>query len=261
MSSVQLGKSVSHSDTPKSHKLLLLRREPDGRSGASFVALISDRDSTSSDLFARSLKSSGVWDARQVRPAELESAIKTISPDLVVVAADVDAAKWRACNDGTDSRRFPLALVVLLGKVTHEAVIKAFRSGARGIFCREKPMDEFIECAEHVRRGFIWAGSAETRYLQHALRNTPAPHSVRADDWPGLTARELQIVRCVSRGDTNRMIALELGLSENTIKSYLFRAFEKLDVSNRVELLYTLNIYRQNQGNRVEPLYGRSAAR
>ena len=55
-----------------------------------------------------------------------------------------------------------------------------------------------------------------------------------------LTMRELQVVKCAARGKTNKVIACELGLSEHTVKNYLFRAFEKLEVSNRVELLFYL---------------------
>jgi len=57
-----------------------------------------------------------------------------------------------------------------------------------------------------------------------------------------LSLRELQVVKGAARGKINRMIASDLGLSEHTVKNYLFRAFEKLGVSNRVELLFYLNI-------------------
>jgi DNA-binding NarL/FixJ family response regulator len=57
-----------------------------------------------------------------------------------------------------------------------------------------------------------------------------------------LTVRELQVVKCAARGKTNKVIAGELGLSEHTVKNYLFHAFEKLGVSNRVELLFYLTL-------------------
>ncbi len=64
-----------------------------------------------------------------------------------------------------------------------------------------------------------------------------------------LTMRELQVARCAAKGKTNKAIASELGLSEHTVKNYLFRAFEKLGVSNRVELL----LYLMVRGYPVEP--------
>ena len=52
----------------------------------------------------------------------------------------------------------------------------------------------------------------------------------------------MQVVQYAAKGKTNRTIANELGLSEHTVKNYLFRAFEKLGVSSRVELLFYLTI-------------------
>jgi len=57
-----------------------------------------------------------------------------------------------------------------------------------------------------------------------------------------LSKRELDVVRCVSEGMTNRQIASHLALSEHTVKNYIFRTFDKLGVSNRAELiLYAIN--------------------
>ena len=57
-----------------------------------------------------------------------------------------------------------------------------------------------------------------------------------------LTSREEQVVALVADGLSNRNVAAELGLSEHTVKKYLFRIFEKLGISSRVELvLYALN--------------------
>jgi DNA-binding NarL/FixJ family response regulator len=58
--------------------------------------------------------------------------------------------------------------------------------------------------------------------------------------YSSLTVREMQVVRSAASGMTNREIAKELGLSDHTVKNYLFKAFEKLGVSSRVELLLSL---------------------
>jgi DNA-binding NarL/FixJ family response regulator len=61
-------------------------------------------------------------------------------------------------------------------------------------------------------------------------------------------------VQCAATGQTNKAIASELGLSEHTVKNYLFRAFEKLGVSSRVELLFYLTVRGHSFGPRkVEP--------
>jgi DNA-binding NarL/FixJ family response regulator len=103
-------------------------------------------------------------------------------------------------------------------------------------------MTEFLDCIEHVGKGFVWAGREETNALLEAFKSIPAPNVLFASDSPGLTVRELQVVQCAAKGKTNKTIASELHLSEHTVKNYLFRAFEKLGVSSRVELLFYLTI-------------------
>jgi DNA-binding NarL/FixJ family response regulator len=93
---------------------------------------------------------------------------------------------------------------------------------------------------EQVGKGCIWAGKQETALLLEAFRSIPAPALVTSIDSPALTTRELEVARCAAKGKTNKAIAMELGLSEHTVKNYLFRAFEKLGVSSRVELLFYL---------------------
>ena len=64
-----------------------------------------------------------------------------------------------------------------------------------------------------------------------------------------MTYREQQVVQAAARGKTNKVIASELGLSEHTVKNYLFRAFDKLGVSNRVELLFYLTMRGHTPGS------------
>jgi DNA-binding NarL/FixJ family response regulator len=99
---------------------------------------------------------------------------------------------------------------------------------------------DFLDCVEHVRKGFIWAGAQETTLLLDAFGSIPSPDIAVAGESSPLTLRELEVVKCAARGKTNKVIASELSLSEHTVKNYLFRAFEKLGVSNRVELLFYL---------------------
>lgn len=77
-------------------------------------------------------------------------------------------------------------------------------------------------------------------YFLEAFRSIPAPSALTRDDSAALTERELQVVQCAARGKTNKAIASELLLSEHTAKNYLFKAFGKLGVSSRVELLFYL---------------------
>ena len=82
--------------------------------------------------------------------------------------------------------------------------------------------------------GQVWVDSAQMRYLLDAFTGTGPEQAI--DKTPKLTPREESVVRLVVQGMVNREIAHELNLSDHTVKNYLFRIFDKLGVSNRVEL-------------------------
>ena len=99
-----------------------------------------------------------------------------------------------------------------------------------------------------VYEGQIWANSQQIITLIQALASS---HDIRAVDARGLnllSKREMEVVRCVAQGLSNREIAERLHLSQHTIKNCLFRIFDKLGVSSRVELLFmTLSQEHQSQ--------------
>ena len=77
-------------------------------------------------------------------------------------------------------------------------------------------------------------------FLLEALRSTPSCEGIGAGKIDQLSPRELQVAERAAQGESNKQIADRLGLSEHTVKNYLFHVFEKLGVSNRFELLFLL---------------------
>jgi len=207
-----------------------------------FRILILDRDEMSSDLLAARLARDGRVHASGVRSTDLLDHMANGKAQLVVIGAELnEAARTGFDLAHTAHRVYPaVPIVILLNQSTREGVINAFRSGARGVFSRQQPVTDFIQCIEQVRKGLIWAGPQETTFLLDAFSSAPLPNTLSVSSSTPLTMRELQVVKCAARGKTNKVIACELGLSEHTVKNYLFRAFEKLEVSNRVELLFYL---------------------
>ncbi len=131
-------------------------------------------------------------------------------------------------------------VVVLLDVSERAAVIEAFRAGAQGVFCRTEPLRLLSKCIQCVHQGQVWASSGELHYLLEALAK-PTLANLNTNGGSLLSAREIDVVRCVAEGLTNREIAQRLKLTEHTVKNYLFRIFDKLGVSSRVEVvLYAL---------------------
>jgi DNA-binding NarL/FixJ family response regulator len=122
-------------------------------------------------------------------------------------------------------------------------VVSAFRSGARGIFpITEANLRLLCKCLLRVAAGQIWANTEQLNYVIDLISEVPSLRVLNALGTSLLTPREEQVVALVAEGLGNRQIAGELNLSEHTIKKYLYRIFEKLGISTRVELvLYAVN--------------------
>jgi len=136
--------------------------------------------------------------------------------------------------------------VLLVESCDRKLVVSAFRSGARGIFCiTDASLRLLCKCIQCVASGQIWADAGQLGYLLDSIVEVPSLRVLNSKGDSLLTPREEQVVALVVEGLANRPIASELNLSEHTIKKYLFRIFEKLGVSSRVELV----LYAVNHGN------------
>ncbi len=134
------------------------------------------------------------------------------------------------------------AAVMLLDFDERDLVIDAFRDGARGIFCRGQSFKALPKCIRTVHQGQIWVSNDELQFLLELITNLRPIQVAKPRALTLLTQREQEVVRLVAEGMRNQDISLKLNLSEHTIRNYVFRIFEKLGLSSRVELvLYALS--------------------
>jgi two-component system nitrate/nitrite response regulator NarL len=128
--------------------------------------------------------------------------------------------------------------IMLMDSSKKETIVQAFRAGAKGIFSRQESVETLCKCIRSVHGGQIWANSQQMSFAVEALASSPVVRALDANGMSLLSRRELDVVHSLAEGLTNREIAERLGLSQHTIKNYLFRVFDKLGVSNRLELLF-----------------------
>ncbi len=128
--------------------------------------------------------------------------------------------------------------VLLKDRADSELVVEAFRGGARGVFSRaESDLDDLCKCVCRVHEGQIWANTRQLESILQALTQSSPRRVVDANGSNLLSKREEEVACLVAEGLSNREVAAQLNLSEHTIKNYLFRTFEKLGISTRVELV------------------------
>lgn len=227
------------------------RKKSETDVASEFRVLIVDRDSMSSHLLATALSQERNILASAVQSADLLRHLDVKRADMLVIGAEVNQKSPNEFDlTRAVSRAHPNVLIVmLLNRSTRDSVLDAFRSGARGVFPRQRPIADFLDCVERVRDGFIWAAEEETTHLLDAIRSIPMYNPSPLNESLLLSYREKQVVQAAARGKTNKVIAGELRLSEHTVKNYLFRAFEKLGVSSRTELLFYLTQSGQTFGS------------
>jgi len=181
--------------------------------------------------------------------SEIQAMYEQHQPDVCIVSAqlkDGPTAGFAALRELI--AKFKSAKVILLLDVAdRNAVVEAFRSGAQGVFSREEPFDVLCKSVHRTFEGQVWVSNAQIRYLIDALA-APPPPITDAKGTPLLTKREQTLVQLVTEGRSNRDISRELNLSEHTVRNYLFRIFNKLGTSSRLELaLYAINQRRATQ--------------
>src|SRR5579864_1458866 len=167
------------------------------------------------------------------------AAVAKEKPAVVVISAELDDDKRKGFEVARELRALhgETRVVMLLDSSERSQVVEAFRTGARGVFCRSESLMALARCIHCVSEGQIWANSKQLRYLLEALGEALPLRVIDARGAALLSKRELEVVRCVAEGLSNREIAQRLGLTEHTVKNYLFRIFDKLGVSKRVEVV------------------------
>ena len=184
-------------------------------------------------------------------------------PELEVVSSDLDPASvlsapisrkinvfvLSAFGDEDVQRGFKILrelkktypgarVVILLDSSKPDSVLEAVRSGAKAVFDHRESSDMLCKCIHRLHEGEVWINNQQTALVLDAMASGPHLRAVDGNGMNLLSKREAEVVRCLAEGLSNRDIAERLGLSQHTIKNHLFHIFDKLGVSNRIELLF-----------------------
>jgi DNA-binding NarL/FixJ family response regulator len=121
----------------------------------------------------------------------------------------------------------PIRIIVLTSFETDEDIYRAVQAGAQGYILKDTSLKEMIEAIKNVHAG--------KRYIPRDIAARLAERMMRAE----LTARELEILRMLAKGLTNKQIGKVLSISDNTVKNHVNSVIEKLEVCDRTEAATT----------------------
>src|ERR1700686_505843 len=183
-------------------------------------------------------------DIRVVGQAETllqtQSAVAKFSADVLIFEAALTPNPVEAVVNLL--RHNPsLRVVVVTPGADQDLTLDLFRRGAHGIVSREVEPELLVDCLRKVSEGHPWLDSRGIQWVLEAYR-TQALRPVSPRPKVQLTPKESLIVSCVTQGMKNKEIALRVGTTEQVVKNYLRKVYDKLGVADRLELaLYCLN--------------------
>jgi two-component system nitrate/nitrite response regulator NarL len=127
-------------------------------------------------------------------------------------------------------------ILLLTSTITTQQIIEALQIGARGIVLKDALADHLTTAIRAVYSGDYWIGGKRVVNLVGALHDLMQQAAVPERKTYGLTPRELEVVGCIVEGCSNRDIAKQFTISEETVKRHLSNIFDKTGVSTRLEL-------------------------
>lgn len=131
----------------------------------------------------------------------------------------------------------PVRTILLTVAIEKAQLVEALQLGARGVVLKETSTELLLKSIRSVVAGQYWVGREAVTDLVRVLRDLiPAAGEEAKKKAFGLTPRELEIVSAIVLGFTNRDIARKFSISEDTVKHHLTNIFDKVGVSNRLEL-------------------------
>ena len=183
-------------------------------------------------------------DMRVVAQAEnyagLLAAMERFPSDIVLL----DGAMISGVSDAIPDmiRRSPNAkLVVQVSENSEDFIVDLYRKGVRGVISRSISPDLLVRCIRKIAEGETWIDNQSVSWVIEAYR-AQATTLTNPRLQPRLSPKELSIIGCVTQGMRNKEIAYKIGTTEQVVKNYLRKIYDKLGVSDRLELaLYCLH--------------------
>jgi len=149
--------------------------------------------------------------------------LKQSAPDVILLDLRMHGMSGIETLNAARIASPAVRVIILTSFETDEDIYRSVRAGALGYLLKDTSLKEMVEAIRTVHSG--------KRYIPREIALRLAERMMRTD----LTPREVEILKMLSKGPTNKQIGHALGISENTVKNHVYSIIEKLEVSDRTE--------------------------
>ena len=165
---------------------------------------------------------------------ELANLVRDLCPDILLFGLSSTRRSPVEILQEIAASETSVRTIVLTGSIHTPEVVAAVQLGAAGVLSKDSAADMLFKGIDSVMEGHYWVGDNAVANVAASLRKFNVAR--RRTKAFGLTFRELEIVRAVVNGHTNKQIAQEFSISESTVKRHVTHIFDKLGASNRIEV-------------------------
>jgi len=166
--------------------------------------------------------------------------LQKLKPDILLLDLRMPEKDGLGVLEEVNFDSLPTRVIVLTAAEDDRDVVRAMRLGARGVVLKQSASDLLLKSIRKVSDGEIWLDNRMTAEVIDAFKKSS--ESGQRREKPLLSDREKEIVQLVAQGFRNREIGEKLFISEQTVKNHLHNIFDKLGVSDRLELaLYAIH--------------------
>ncbi|MGH9496970.1 MAG: response regulator, partial [Candidatus Sulfotelmatobacter sp.] len=171
---------------------------------------------------------------------ECTKMLQKLKPDILLLDLRMPEKDGLGVLEEVNFDTLPTRVIVLTAAEDDRDVVRAMRLGARGVVLKQSASDLLLKSIRKVYDGEIWLDNRMTAEVIDAFKKSS--ESGQRREKPLLSDREKEIVQLVAQGFRNREIGEKLFISEQTVKNHLHNIFDKLGVSDRLELaLYAIH--------------------
>ncbi len=164
--------------------------------------------------------------------------LERYEPDVLLLDLRMPVMDGLEVLNEIAKRKLRVQTILMLSESGRDKAIRAVRLGARGILFKEQDAALLAKSIRKVSQGEVWIDNPIlSEALESLVKKPPGTGGSGDKKHGGLSARELEVVRCVSLGLRNKEVADKLGVSEATVKNHLTSVYSKLGVSDRLELI------------------------